>query len=200
MRWSLVQDRPEQVLRHAALFERQVAGVEQADRHVERLLRVVKRFERVACRDVVVGLDEVGERLLPFQVGRRRHLFVAEARHTEDVEDQHAVVRHHGASALRDDGRVAHARLVAYRLNVIDDVVGVLLERVVHARFEVRLRAVVVHSKPAADVDVLEAGAELGQLRVDARGLVECALDDPDVGDLAAEMEVEQLEAVLHAA
>ena len=40
----------------------------------------------------------------------------------------------------------------------------------------------------------------LAQLGVDARGLVQRALDDADVGDLAAEVEVQQLEAVLHAA
>ena len=46
----------------------------------------------------------------------------------------------------------------------------------------------------------LKAGAQLGELGVDARRLVERALDDADVRDLAAEMEVEELEAVLHAA
>ena len=62
-----------------------------------------------------------------------------------------------------------HAGFVAHRLHVIDDVVGVFLQRVVHARFEVGLRAVVVDAQAAADVEVLQAGAELGQLGVDAR-------------------------------
>ena len=110
------------------------------------------------------------------------------------------MVGHDRTSALGDDGRVVDARLVAHRLDVVDDVVGIFLERVVHARLEVRLRAVVVHAEPAADVDVLQAGAELGQLGVDARRFVERALDDADVGDLAAKVEVEELEAVLHAA
>ena len=69
---ELGADRPEQVLGHAALLERQVAAVEQAERHVERLLRVVEGLERVAGRDVVVGLDEVDERLLPVRVGSGR--------------------------------------------------------------------------------------------------------------------------------
>jgi hypothetical protein len=136
---ELGADRPEQVLRHAALNERQVARVEQADGHVECLLRVVKGFERVASRHVVVGLDQVGEGLLPFEVGRGRHLLIAEARHAEHVEHEHAVIGHDCATALGDDGRMVDAGFVADRLNVIDDVVRVFLERVVHARFEVRL-------------------------------------------------------------
>ena len=92
-----------------------------------------------------------------------------------------------------------HARVVAHRLDVVDDVVRVLLERVVHARLEVRLRPVVVDAQAAADVDVLEAGAFLDELRVDPRRFVQGALDDADVRDLAAEVEVQELEAVLHA-
>ena len=92
-----------------------------------------------------------------------------------------------------------HARIVTHRLHVVDDVVGVFLERVIHARLEVGLRAVVVHAEAAADVDELEPGARLHQLRVDARRFVERPLDDPDVGDLAPEMEVQEPEAVLHA-
>ena len=47
-----------------------------------------------------------------------------------------------------------------------------------------------MYSRPAPSFD------ELG---VDARRFVQRALDDADVGNLAAEMEVQQLEAVLHA-
>ena len=90
--------------------------------------------------------------------------------------------------------------VVADGLDVVDDVVRVLLERVVHARFEVRLRAVVVDAEAAADVEEFEPGARLDQLGVDARRLVQGALDDADVRDLAAEVEVQELEAVLHAA
>src|SRR5687767_7260289 len=91
-----------------------------------------------------------------------------------------------------------HARVVTHRLDVVDDVVGVLLERVVDARLEIGLRAVVVDAKAAADVEELETGARLHELGVNARRLVEGAFDDPDVGDLAAEVEVQELEAVLH--
>ena len=126
-----------------------------------------------------------------------RNLLFAERRHAEHVEDQHAVVRDDRAAAFRHDRRVLHARVVAHRLDVIDDVVGVFLERVVDARFEVGLRAVVVDAEAAADVEILEAGARLDELGVDAGRFVQRALDDADVRDLAAEVEVQQLEAVL---
>ena len=46
----------------------------------------------------------------------------------------------------------------------------------------------------------LQPGADAVQLDVDAGRLGQRVLDVADVGDLAAEVEVEQLEAVVHAA
>ncbi len=107
-------------------------------------------------------------------------------------------MRHDRASAFGNDRRVRHLCLVAHRLQVVDDVVGVFLQRVVDARFEIGLRAVVIDAEPAADVHVFQARARLDELHVNARRLVERPLDDTDVGNLAAEMEVEQLQAVFH--
>ena len=109
-------------------------------------------------------------------------------------------MRDDGAAAFRDDRRMRHLRFIADRLHVVDDVVGVFLQGVVDARLEVGLRAVVVDAEAAADVDELQPRARLDQFHVDARRFVQRALDDADVGDLAAEVEVEQLEAVFHAA
>ena len=76
------------------------------------------------------------------------------------------------------------------------DVVGVLLHRVVHRRGEVGLRAVVVDAQAAAHVEVLQRRAQLAQLDVEAARLAQRVLDAADGGDLAAEVEVQQLEAV----
>jgi hypothetical protein len=83
----------------------------------------------------------------------------AEAADAQDVEHQHAVIGGDGAAAFGDDGRVRDFGLVADVLDVVDDVVGVFLERVVDAGFEVGLRAVVVDAQAAADVEVFQAGA-----------------------------------------
>ena len=197
---KLQADRPVEVLGQRSLLERQIAAREQVHRHVERLLGVVVALERVPRRQAVVGLDQIDQRLFHLRRRGLRHGLVAEAGDAEHVEHQHAVMRDDRAAAFRDDRRVRHLRLVAHGLQVIDDVVGVLLQRVVHARLEVGLRAVVVDAEAAADVQVLQPGARLDQLDVDARRFVQRALHDADVRDLAAEVKVEQLEAVLHAA
>src|SRR5690606_33723413 len=51
----------------------------------------------------------------------------------------------------------------------------------------------------ATDVDVLKPGAFLDEFRVNTRGFVERSLDDPDVRNLTAQVEVQELEAVFHA-
>ena len=77
--------------------------------------------------------------------------------HAQHAEHQHAVIGDDRAAAFGDDRRMRHAGFVADALHVIDDVVGVFLQRVVDARFEVGLRAVVVDAQAAADVEVLAA-------------------------------------------
>ena len=73
-------------------------------------------------------------------------------------------------------------------------------KRVVDRRLEVGLRAVVVDAQAAADVEVLDAGPDAVQLDIDAGRLGQGVLDVADVGDLAAEVEVHQLQAIGHVA
>ena len=145
-----------------------------------------------------VGLEQVDQRLLGVLGQLARGLFLAESADAQNVEHQRAVVGDHGAAALADDGGVRNLGLVADALHVIHQVVGVFLERVVDARFEIGLRAVVVDAEAPADVQIAQTGAGPPQLHVHAGGLDDRALDVPDVGDLAAEVEVQQLEAVGH--
>ena len=44
---NLAADRPVEILRDAALFERQIAQAEQIQRRVERLLRIVIALQQV---------------------------------------------------------------------------------------------------------------------------------------------------------
>ncbi len=103
-----------------------------------------------------------------------------------------------GAPAFGNDGGVRHFGFVAHVLDVIDDVVGVFLQRVIDAGFEIGLRAVVIDAQPAAHIQVFQPRAGALQLHVNARALHHRGLDLPDVGDLAAEVEVQQLQAILH--
>ncbi len=91
-----------------------------------------------------------------------RDVVLAQAGHAQHVEHQHAVVGDDRPAALGEDRRMRHLGVVADALDVEDDVVGVFLERVVDARLEVGLRAVVVDAQAAADVEVLQPGPVRG--------------------------------------
>ncbi len=62
-----------------------------------------------------------------------------------------------------------HFGFVAHVLDVIHDVVGVFLQRVIDARFEIGLRTVVIDAQAAADVQIFQPGAGALQLHVNAR-------------------------------
>src|SRR5262249_46281594 len=96
-------------------------------------------------------------------------------------------------------GWVRHARFIANALDAEHNVVCVFLQGVVNRGLEVGLRAVVVDAATAANIEVAHAGADTVQLDVDARRLVQGVFDVPDIGDLAAQMEMDQLKAVGHA-
>ena len=89
-----------------------------------------------------------------------------------------------------------HARLVADTLDAKDDVVGVFLQGVIHRRLEVGLRPVVVDAQPAAHVQVANVAADTAELGIDAGCLVQGILHVADVGDLAAQVKVHQLQTI----
>ncbi len=137
---DLVADRKEQVLRHDALIEGEVAAAEQVGRHIERLLRIVVGLLDVPGGDLIEGQHQVMQRLLVV-VGN--HLgdvvIVPLLGNSEGSEDQDGVIGGDGPAAFRDDVRMRHGVFVAGRLDLVDDVAGIFLQRVVHAGFEVRL-------------------------------------------------------------
>ena len=106
------------------------------------------------------------------------------------------MVRDNRPTALADDGRVRHALRVADLHDAVDDVARILVERVVRGTVEGRARAVVVHPKPAADIQVAELMAHLLKLGIEARGLLYCALDRADVRHLRADVKMYELEGV----
>ena len=110
------------------------------------------------------------------------------------------MVRDHPAPGFGDDVGVRDARAVAGFLNRRDDVVRVFLHGVVLRAVEVGLRAVVVDAEAAADVEQARPRAQLVQAHEDARGLAQRVLVRADRGDLRADVEVQQLEAVEHVA
>ena len=115
---------------------------------------------------------------------------------TNDIGDQHGVVCSQGTAGLADDGRVRQVELAADIADAPDHVVGVLGEAVVRGAVALGTGALVVHTQAAAHVHHLDLGAKTAQLGVEAAALADAALDVADVGDLGAQVEVQQLQAV----
>ncbi len=86
--------------------------------------------------------------------------------------------------------------VVADLLDRVDDVVGKFLRRVVCRRIERRFRTVVIDRHAAADIEQLNRHFHLIDLRVDARGFLHRVLDALDVGELRADVKVQQLQHV----
>ncbi len=82
---------------------------------------------------------------------------------------------------------------------MVDDVVRVLLQGVVDSGFEIRLCSVLVDSQPSTDVLIAQARAGALQFDVDSAGFHHRGFDLANIGDLAAQVEVQELETILHA-
>ena len=178
-----------------AILQGQKAQLEQADRLLNQLDGVVIVLAQAVSVDAVVDVEQLahggrqlvraGKRRL--EVGRRR--FRARV---QQVGDQHRVMRRHGASRFGDDVGAGHAGLVADAPDLVNHVVGVLVDGVVDAGVVARLGTVVVHAQTAADIHVTDVRPHLFQLGVDAGALDERVLDLVHLGDLTADMEVDQ--------
>ena len=97
---------------------------------------------------------------------------------------------------FRNQRRHRQIIVAANAADRVDHIVRVFAHRIVHGRRTRRARAVVVDAKSATDVDVGDVESHLPQLDVVAADFFQAGLDEPDVGHLAAEMKVHQLEQV----
>src|SRR6185295_8318106 len=109
-------------------------------------------------------------------------------------------MRRERAAGFADEMRMIDARLVADFHDLENHVVRVLLHRIIHRRVEISLAAVVIDSEPAADIEIFEAGAKFRELDKKSRGFFERGFDIADRADLAADVKMQKLKAVEHAA
>ena len=82
--------------------------------------------------------------------------------------------------------------------DIVDDVAGVLVQRVVAGAVEARARSVVVDAESAADIEVAEGMAHLAELRVKTGGLSRGTADGLDIGHLGTDMVVEKDKRIGH--
>ncbi len=192
---------PEEALHHRALLQPEDAELE----HLERLLLlgggVVVGLGPVARGEALHDLAHLAHDLRLAGIGLRGGgdlLLRPDLDVPEDVHDDAGVVGGDRAPRLRDDVGLGHPLVHADALHVVDDVADVLLHRVVHGRgVAVRVGAHVVHAEAAAHVEVLDGEPHLAELRVDPRRLVHRVLHHADLGELRADVEVEELRALL---
>ena len=79
----------------------------------------------------------------------------------------------------------------------IDGIVDILLDAVVHrVAAAAGTGAVIVHTQAAADVHIFHVKAQFGQLHVELCRLAQGVLDAAYLGDLAADVEVDESQAV----
>src|SRR4051812_31741100 len=100
-----------------------------------------------------MGIDEIVQRLL--RVGRNlRHVLVAVslAGHAESSKYEATMISRDRPAAFADERRMWDRRFFANGLHMVYDVCRVLIERIVNARFEVRLRSVVINTESATDI------------------------------------------------
>ena len=115
----------------------------------------------------------------------------------EHLEDEYGVVGGEGTSALGDDVGVRNVVLVGCLDERVNDVVDVFLHTVVDGAFGVgRTGAVVVDTETTAAVDELNIETHLAELHIVLCHFAQGDADESDFGDLAADVEVNEAEAV----
>lgn len=101
-----------------------------------------------------------------------------------------------GAPGFADQVRMGNAMAIAFGLEYVHDIVGVLVHAVVHGAAAAGASALVVYAQATADIHGAHGGAHLTQLAVKAGAFPEPGLDIPDIGDLGAKVEMQQLQGM----
>ena len=113
--------------------------------------------------------------------------------------DQDGMVSRHHSATFGHQVRMWDIFVLADGLHGVDDVVGKLLDGVVHRRFGARLRSIVIDTQSTTDVEKLDRITELVNFGIDPGRFLHGVLDPLDVGDLTTDVEVKQMEQVLFA-
>ncbi len=116
----------------------------------------------------------------------------------EDIGHQHRIVGHRGPARFGDDVGTFYAGFLADVLDLVDHVVGVLFHRVIDAGKVAGLGAVIIHPQTATNIEVLDIESQLAHLGVDPGRFDQGGFDLVDLGDLTADVRVQQINALQH--
>jgi hypothetical protein len=159
---------------------------------------LVEDFHRRALRQFLVQRAQLLHRVR-FVLVHVRHSAFRRALDLGHVGDQHRMVRGHRAPAFGDDARRRQPFGLAGLGQRLHDARCVVVDAVVDRVVAAAARAFVVDAKAAADIDMADVRAEPRQFDEVARRLAHAGGDVAHVGNLAAHVEVQQLQAVAHA-
>ena len=197
-RIDLAADAPVELLYLGAGVEVYDAVAEEVERLFANLLGVVPRLQHAALAQLVPDGIELLDQFVGILVGLPFVVHLGQRGRFEHLEDEHRVVSRQAASRLGDDVRMGESMLISCIDEGGDHVVDILLNGVVDRAFAVAgAGAIVVHTHAATGVDELDVEAHLMQLDIELRSLAQGVLDAAYLGNLTADVEVNQLQAIL---
>ena len=147
-------------------------------------------IRRIHCANLLEGFPQIGDGkrfialLSRFAIGR--------ATGAEHIENQHGKMTGQSATAFAHQGWHWHAERHAALPDRCDDVIGVVLKRIIRRCRARRAAAVVVDAEASANVEETHWGSEASEFDVDLSSLLQGVLQHGDVIDLTADVEMQQ--------
>ena len=172
---------------------------EKVERLLAYLLGIVPRLEHAALAQVVPNVVEFLHQFVGILTRLPVVVHLRQGSRLQHLEDEDGVMGGQTATCLGDDVRMLETVLVGRIDKGRYNVIHIFLYRVVHRAFAVAgAGTVVVHPHAAASIDELDVEAHLMELLIELRRLAQGVLDAAYLGNLAADVEMNQFQAVHH--
>ncbi|CCZ69498.1 uncharacterized protein BN759_01686 [Bacteroides sp. CAG:702] len=172
---------------------------EQVEALFTDLLCIMPRFQHPALVQVIPNIIQFVHQFvivwayLKFFVHRRKR---SRFKH---LEYQHRMMCRERASAFSNDVRMRNTILVTRIHHNRYGIIHILLNGIIHAAFTIRRACtIVVHTQTASNVDKLYGESHPVELYIKLRSLTQCSLDTTYLSHLTSDMEMNQLQAILH--
>ena len=111
------------------------------------------------------------------------------------LDDKHGMVRRERTPGFCNDVRLGQVVFLTDIHNRRHSIVHVFLDGIVHAIGRCRTGTIVIHPQAAANIHKMDVVTQFLQLHIKLRHFFQCRFDTTDVGDLAAYMEMNELQA-----